>query len=256
MDAGRLVRFVTRKSPAPKYGLHRGDYVRVIVASPFEGMIVGTSETYPVDEVTLLAPCIPTKVVCVGLNYRDHAEELGMPLPDEPLIFLKPPSSVIGPGEEIILPPQSQQVEHEAELALVVGRKAKNVPENEAGGFILGYTLLNDVTARDLQKRDVQFTRSKSFDTFCPFGPWIDTEFRPDTQNIRCLVNGEPRQDSNLGELIHRPEALLSFISSIMTLEPGDIIATGTPRGVSRLGPGDEVTVMIEGLGELINKVR
>ncbi|OCC16230.1 Fumarylacetoacetate hydrolase family protein [Dissulfuribacter thermophilus] len=252
----KIVRFHIKENSTPKYGLHRGDYVRVIVADPFVGMIVGTSETYPLDEVTLLAPCVPSKIVCVGLNYRDHAKELGMELPEEPLIFLKPPSSVIGPYEEIVIPRQSQRVDHEAELAVVVGKRAKDVSPEEAMNYVLGFTCLNDVTARDLQKKDIQFTRSKSFDTFCPIGPWIETEFEPKNQGVRCRVNGQIKQDSTLSNLIHSPQSLLSFISSIMTLEPGDIIATGTPKGVSALKPGDEVTVEIEGIGELKNKVK
>ncbi len=252
----KIVRFHTKENPTPKYGLHRGDYVRVIVADPYGGMIVGTSETYSLDEVILLAPCVPSKIVCVGLNYRDHAKELGMELPEKPLIFLKPPSSVIGPHEEIVIPPQSQRVDHEAELAVVVGKRAKDVSPEEAMNYVLGFTCLNDVTARDLQKKDIQFTRSKSFDTFCPIGPWIETEFEPKNQWVRCRVNGKIKQDSTLSNLIHSPQSLLSFISSIMTLEPGDIIATGTPKGVSALKPGDEVIVEIEGIGELKNKVK
>ena len=263
MDQGKIVRFKLKGqgvtgpagTGAPRYGLHRGEYVRVIVASPFEGMIVGTSEAYDVEDVQLLVPCVPTKIVCVGLNYRDHAKELNMPVPNEPLIFLKPPSALIGHGAEIVLPEMSDQVEHEAELAAVIGKRAKNVSPDEAHQYILGYTCLNDVTARDLQRKDVQFTRSKSFDSFCPMGPWIDMEFVPADQKIQCLVNGETRQDSTLGELIHTPHALLSFISHIMTLEPGDVIATGTPKGVSALSPGDECSVAIEGLGELKNRV-
>lgn len=256
MDQGRVIRFRLKEGGAPRYGLHRGEYVRVIAASPFEGMIVGTSETYDLEEIQLLPPCCPTKIVCVGLNYKDHARELNMPLPEEPLLFLKPPSALIGDGGEICLPEVSSQVEHEAELAMVIGKMAKDVTPHEAPQYILGYTCLNDVTARDLQKKDVQFTRSKSFDTFCPVGPWIDTEFVPSDQRIQCLINGKIKQDSSLGEIIHPPQALLSFISRIMTLEPGDIIATGTPKGVSRLEPGDEVSVVIEGLGHLKNRVK
>jgi 2-keto-4-pentenoate hydratase/2-oxohepta-3-ene-1,7-dioic acid hydratase in catechol pathway len=251
----KLARFTTQQNKAPRYGLLKDDYVRVIVADPFEGIIVGTSETYPLSEITLLPPCLPTKVVAVGLNYRDHANELGMPIPEEPLIFLKPPSSVIGPGAAIKLPAMSQRVDYEAELGIVIGQKAKDVPVEKAKKYILGYTCINDVTARDLQQRDVQFTRSKSFDTFCPIGPVIHMEFDPADARIQCLVNGEIRQDSRTSQLIHSPERLVSFISHIMTLEPGDIIATGTPKGIGPLKAGDEVTVAIEGLGELRNTV-
>lgn len=251
----KLVRFITKQKKTPLYGLLRDDYVRVIVADPFEGMIVGTSETYPLQEITFLPPCLPSKIVAVGLNYKDHALELGMPLPEEPLIFLKPPSSVIGPGDTIKLPSMSQRVDYEAELGIVIGQKAKDVSVEDAKKYILGYTCVNDVTARDLQQKDVQFTRSKSFDTFCPIGPVIHMEFDPSDARIQCIVNGEVRQDSRTSQLIHSPYKLVSFISQIMTLEPGDIIATGTPKGIGPLKSGDEVTVAIEGIGELTNKV-
>jgi len=251
----KIVRFKAKGHQDPQYGIYGDDYVRAIIKDPFSGMVVGTSKMYPMDEVTLLAPCVPTKIVAVGLNYRDHAEELGMDIPEEPLIFLKPPSSILGPGGTILIPPQSNQVEHEAELAVIVGKRAKNVRPGEAKDHILGYTCLNDVTARDLQKRDIQFTRSKGFDTFCPIGPWIETEFVPEAQAIQCIVNGEVRQSYNLRGLIHNPYALLSFVSHVMTLEPGDVIATGTPKGVSPILPGDEVVVWIEGIGKLKNSV-
>lgn len=251
----KLARFTTPKNKAPRYGLLKEDYVRVIVADPFEGIIVGTSETYPIEEITLLPPCLPTKIVAVGLNYKDHAQELGMPIPEEPLIFLKPPSSVIGPNDAIKLPAMSQRVDYEAELGIVIGQKAKDVPIENAKKYILGYTCVNDITARDLQQKDVQFTRAKSFDTFCPIGPVIHMEFDPSDARIKCLVNGEVRQDSRTSQLIHSPEKLVSFISHIMTLNPGDIIATGTPKGIGPLKAGDEVIVAIEGLGELKNRV-
>ncbi len=251
----KLARFTTQKNNAPRYGLLRDDYVRVIVADPFEGIIVGTSETYPIEETTLLPPCLPTKIVAVGLNYKDHAQELGMPIPEEPLIFLKPPSSVIGPNDAIKLPAISNRVDYEAELGIVIGQKAKNVPVENAKKYILGYTCINDVTARDLQQKDVQFTRAKSFDTFCPIGPVIHMGFDSSDARIQCLVNGEVRQDSRTSQIIHSPERLVSFISHIMTLNPGDIIATGTPKGIGPLKAGDEVIVAIEGLGELKNRV-
>jgi len=250
-----LVRFNTGKSGRSLYGVRRDDHIQVIAASPFDGMVVGTSEEYSIDEVELLAPCTPSKIVAVGLNYRDHAEELGMPLPEEPLLFLKPPSSIIGPGATIVLPDMSSQVEHEAELAIIIGSRARNITPELASDFILGYTCLNDVTARDLQKRDIQFTRSKSFDTFCPLGPWITTDIDPADLQISCLVNNEIRQESSTGQLVHGVNELVSFVSRIMTLEPGDIISTGTPVGVGRLEHGDEVVVRIEGIGELKNRV-
>ncbi len=252
----KIVRFRKAGGSSVKYGLWREDHVRAIVASPFEGMVVGTSEHYDIRDVELLAPCTPSKIVAIGLNYRDHAEELGMALPDEPLIFLKPPSAVIGPGSPIRLPEMSSQVEHEAELAVVIGKKAKNVGAEDALSHVLGYTCVNDVTARDLQKKDIQFTRSKSFDTFCPVGPWIATDVDPSDLEVSCMVNGEVRQSSRSSQLVHGVPELISFISRIMTLEPGDIISTGTPFGVGRLEPGDEVTVKVEGIGELTNPVQ
>ncbi len=251
----RIVRFKTGEDKPPLYGIQSEDHVTVMVASPFEGIIVGTSEKYPLDQVRLLCPTVPTKIVAVGLNYRDHARELNMEVPQEPLLFLKPPSSVVGPGDVIKLPEMSQQVDYEAELAIVIGQRAKDVPVENADAYILGYTCLNDVTARDLQRKDVQFTRSKGFDTFCPIGPWIETEIEPSDLEIRCILNGEVRQDSRTSQLIHSPQSLLSFISRIMTLEPGDVIATGTPKGIGQLAPGDEVVVSIGGIGELINTV-
>ncbi len=251
----KIVRFVPPGKDSIFYGVVKDERVTVTVASPFEGMIVETSEEYDLNSVKLLAPCQPTKVVAVGLNYKDHAQELGMALPDEPLIFLKPPSSVIGHGDQICCPSSSNQVEYEAELAVVIGKRAKDVIAEDAFNFVLGYTCLNDVTARDLQKKDVQFTRSKSFDTFCPIGPWIETRLDPSDVHVRSYLNGEKRQDSSTSQLVHPVEKLIEFISSVMTLEPGDIIATGTPFGVGKIEPGDEITVEVEGVGRLINPV-
>ncbi len=252
----RIVRFLPPGKDSPLFGVLKEEgIIATIVASPFEGMVVETSEEYDLNACTLLAPCIPSKVVAVGLNYRDHAEELGMALPEEPLIFLKPPSSVIGPGQSIICPSASNQVEYEAELGVVIGKRAKDVIAEDALGYVLGYTCLNDVTARDLQKKDIQFTRSKSFDTFCPIGPWIETRLDPSSVQVRSFVNGEKRQDSNTSQLVHPVSKLIEFISSIMTLEPGDIIATGTPYGVGKIEPGDEVVVEVEGIGRLVNPV-
>ncbi len=251
----KIVRFVPPGKDSALFGIIKKNTVTAIVASPFEGMIVETSEAYDLDAVRLLAPCRPSKVVAVGLNYKDHAEELGMALPEEPLIFLKPPSSVIGPGEPIVCPPVSQQVEYEAELAVVMGKRAKDVIAEDALDYVLGYTCLNDVTARDLQKKDVQFTRSKSFDTFCPIGPCIETRLDPADAQVRSYLNGDLRQDSNTSQLVHPVDQLVEFISSIMTLEPGDVIATGTPFGVGQIVPGDEIVVEVEGVGQLKNPV-
>ncbi len=252
----RLVRFQVEESDTPLSGIYADDHVTVMVGDPYSGMIVGTSEKYPVDQIHLLPPCVPTKVVAVGLNYRDHAAELGMPIPEEPLIFLKPPSSVTGPGKPIKCPKMSNQVEYEGELGVVIGQRTKKVAASSTKNYILGYTCLNDVTARDLQKKDVQFTRAKSFDTFCPIGPWIETELDPSNLRIQSRVNGQTRQDSSTSQLIHSVYDLISFISHVMTLEPGDVIATGTPKGVGPLNKGDRVEIEVEGIGVLENTVR
>ncbi len=204
-------------------------------------------------EVRLLSPCLPSKVVAVGLNYRDHAEELGLAIPEEPILFLKPSTSVIGPGDKIVLPPQSTRIDYEAELAIVISKTARNVPREKAQEYILGYTCLNDVTARDLQSKDGQWTRSKSFDTFCPIGPWIDTEIDGSDLKIELVLNGEIKQKSRTSNLIFNSAELVEFISAVMTLYPGDVIATGTTSGIGPMGPGDTVEVRIEGIGSLVN---
>ena len=204
----------------------------------------------------LLAPCRPGKIVAVGLNYRDHALERGKPLPSEPLIFLKAPSAVIGPDDPILLPPGVGRVDHEAELAIVIGKRAKNLAVALAGEAVAGYTCFNDVTARELQDRDVQYTRAKGFDTFAPVGPWIETDVDPSDLVIEARVNGIVRQRSSTRELIFPPAFLVAYISRIMTLEPGDLIATGTPSGIGPLSPGDTVEIILEGIGTLANPVR
>lgn len=198
----------------------------------------------------------PGKIIAVGLNYRSHAAELGMPEPDEPLLFLKPPSAVIGAGEAIILPQQSVRVDFEAELALVVGRRVHGAGMEEAAAAIAGYTCANDVTARDLQKLDGQWTRAKSFDTFCPLGPGLVRKTPPPGALVELVLNGEVRQQAPLDDMVFSPVELVAFISGVMTLDPGDVILTGTPPGVGSLKPGDEVTVRVEGVGELKNSVR
>jgi 2-keto-4-pentenoate hydratase/2-oxohepta-3-ene-1,7-dioic acid hydratase in catechol pathway len=185
----------------------------------------------------------------------EHAREHGNEVPDVPLIFLKPPTSLIGPGATILLPPQSERVEHEGELVIVIGRGGRHIEPADAADYILGYTIGNDVTARDLQRRDNQWTRAKGFDTFCPLGPWIDTEFDPTDALVTCHVNGEMRQMGSTHDMVFQPPQLIAFISSFMTLEPGDVIMTGTPAGVGPLLPGDTVEVKIEGLGSLSNRV-
>ena len=213
------------------------------------------SQYYALDDVRLLAPAVPTKVLAIGLNYLDHAEEMGLDLPTEPLLFLKPPSAVIGPNDTIILPPQSSRVDYEAELAIVIGKETRNISSEVAAQYILGYTCLNDVTERDLQKKDGQWTRAKGFNTFCPIGPWIDTDLDPRDLKIELSLNGELKQKSRTSQLVFDPFQLVEFISHIMTLFPGDVIATGTTSGIGPMNHGDVVEVRIEELGALINPV-
>ncbi len=240
------------------YGILKNDNQLYFIKNPFktEGEFVELgNSSVNLSEVKLLAPTAPSKIVAVGLNYVDHAKELEMDIPDEPIIFLKPPTSVIGPEENIVLPSQSQRVDYEAELAVVIGKKARFISEDKAKEFILGYTCSNDVTARDLQKKDVQWTRAKSFDTFAPLGPWITTDIEPEDLKIELFLNGEIKQSSSSKNLIFNPYKLVSFISEVMTLNPGDVIMTGTPPGVGELKSGDVVEVRIEKIGALKNYV-
>ena len=211
----------------------------------------------PFDEVKVLSPVVPSKIVCVGRNYREHAAELGNKMPDEPLLFLKAPSAVIASGDEIELPAASGQVEHEGELGVVIGRMAcKLSSSDDPLSYVFGYTCVNDVTARDLQRKDVQFTRGKSFDTFCPVGPWIETEIDPASVAVETRLNGEVKQKGNTADMAFPVSFLIRYISEIMTLYPGDLIATGTPAGVSRMKQGDTVEVEVTGIGVLRNRVR
>ena len=204
----------------------------------------------------ILEPIVPSKIVCVGRNYREHAAELGNKMPDEPLLFLKAPSAIIASGDEIVLPGASQQVEHEGELGVVIGRVARNIATDEDPlSYVRGYTCVNDVTARDLQRKDVQFTRGKSFDTFCPVGPWIETDIDPGNVVVQTRLNGEVKQKGNTADMAFPVAFLIRYISEIMTLYPGDLIATGTPAGVSRMKPGDVVEVEVAGIGVLRNQV-
>ncbi len=229
--------------------------VAQIEGHPF-GSITFTGQRWALADVRLLSPILPSKVVCIGRNYADHAQELGNAVPSEPLLFLKPSSSVIGPRDVIRRPPQSQQVEHEAELAVVIGATgARRVDRADALKTVFGYTVANDVTARDLQRKDVQFTRAKSFDSFCPLGPWIETDIDPSDLEVRCEVNEEVRQLARTRDLVFDVPTLVSYISHVMTLLPGDVILTGTPAGVSPLVAGDTCVVRIEGIGELANPV-
>jgi 2-keto-4-pentenoate hydratase/2-oxohepta-3-ene-1,7-dioic acid hydratase in catechol pathway len=236
------------------YGLVTEDGLQAITTTPFLPWDP-TDEVFDPVDVRLLAPVLPSKVVGIGLNYADHAAERGKPLPDEPLIFLKPSTSVIGPQDAIVLPTLSQRVDHEAELAVVIGRAVRNASDAEAAEAVLGYTCANDVTARDLQDRDVQFTRAKGFDTFCPLGPHVVTDVDPSALDIACRVNGEVRQSSNTKELIFPVPRLVAYVSSVMTLLPGDVILTGTPAGISPLADGDTVEVEIADVGVLTNRV-
>ncbi len=250
----RIVRFQA-DGGAPQYGWLLEDKVGEIQGDPF-GKYRRKDADKPLTEVRLLAPCVPSKIICVGRNYVEHAKEQGHEVPKIPLIFLKPPSSIVNPGEPIILPPQSKQVEHEAELVVVIGRRGRNITAEDAKKYIFGYTVGNDVTARDLQNTDNQWTRAKGFDTFCAFGPWIDTEFNIADAIITCKVNGQPRQMASTRDMVYSVGTLIAFISSVMTIEPGDLIFTGTPSGVGALQDGNEVVVEIEGLGVLRNPVK
>jgi 2-keto-4-pentenoate hydratase/2-oxohepta-3-ene-1,7-dioic acid hydratase in catechol pathway len=236
------------------WGVIEGDSVREMEGDPF-GHFHLTSKMKKMGEVKLLAPCLPSKIVALGLNYRDHAEEVKLALPQEPLLFIKPSTSVIGPGEAIIYPKMSKRVDYEAELAVVIGKAAKKVSEERAADYILGYTCLNDVTARDLQPPNGQWTTAKGFDTFAPIGPWIVTDIDPHHLDVSSYLNGERRQHSNTKNLIFGPRQLVSFISRVMTLLPGDVIATGTPSGIGPMAIGDKIEVVIEGIGTLSNKV-
>ena len=211
---------------------------------------------YDLEDVEIKSPVLPSKVVCVGLNYRDHAEELKMDLPEEPIIFLKPSTAVIGHLDNIFYPNSSKQLDYEAEIGIVISKVTKDVKKNDAEEFIGGYTVINDVTARDLQQKDGQWTRAKSFDTFAPIGPFIETKLDPMNQNISLKLNGELKQNSNTKNMIFDVYELVEFISHIMTLKPGDVIATGTPPGVGSMNVGDTVEVEIEGIGILKNFIK
>jgi 2-keto-4-pentenoate hydratase/2-oxohepta-3-ene-1,7-dioic acid hydratase in catechol pathway len=250
-------------STGPAYGLVREHLVYALAQDPFgvTDDLASLASEQPVSTVTemmLLSPCAPSKIVAVGRNYAEHAAEFGNEVPEEPLLFFKPPSAVIGPDAPILLPPQSDKVEHEAELCLIIGRRCKGVSPEEAWGFCLGVTCGNDVTARDLQRRDKQWTRAKGFDTSAPLGPWIVTGSSAaelSDRAITCQVNGLYRQMGNTGDMVFSPAQLISYISQMITLQPGDVVMTGTPAGVGPLAPGDVVEVTIEGIGTLSNPV-
>ncbi|MDY6795250.1 MAG: fumarylacetoacetate hydrolase family protein [Actinomycetota bacterium] len=237
-----------------RYGVVEGEELYELLLTPFSGL-ERQGRVYPLRDVELLAPVYPQKIVAVGLNYRDHAREVGMAIPEEPVLFMKPPSSLLPHEGAIVYPDMSGRVDYEAELALICGTECRGVAVEEAGEHILGYTCANDVTARDLQVKDVQWTRAKSFDTFCPLGPFIETEVDAEGLVVQCELNGERRQSSAASNMIFDPRQLLSFVSRIMTVYPGDVILTGTPPGIGELQVGDTVEVSIEGVGLLRNTV-
>lgn len=257
----RIVRFVPPAGSSigtdPHFGVMEDENtVRAIASDPLYAGVFKQEETFALEDVRLLAPVLPrSKVVCVGKNYADHAAEMGGEVPSEPIIFIKPNTLVIGPNEVIQWPNTSERIDHEAELAVVISKICKEVPREKVNDVIFGYTLANDVTARDLQKKDGQWTRAKSFDTFCPLGPWIDTDFRPSNQMITAHVDGELKQSAPLSDMVFDVPFIIEFVTKVMTLLPGDVILTGTPSGIGAMNPGGEVVVSIDGLGSLRNKV-
>lgn len=249
----KIVRFKTGNDIA--YGLAEGTGVTLYQGSPF--VVWEATETLiPWAAVQLLAPVLPSKVVCIGKNFFEHAEEMGGSTPDEPLMFLKPATAVVGPNARVVYPPVSQEVHHEAELAVVIGKVARNIRAEDASQYVFGYTAANDITARDLQRRDGQWTRAKGFDTFLPLGPAIETELDPlERLAIICRVNGEVRQAGFTSDMIFGVAEILEFVTQVMTLLPGDVVLTGTPSGVGPVLPGDLVEVEIDGIGTLANRV-
>lgn len=249
----RFVRYQYKKDPI-SYGWIESDQIGQITGDLF-AEYRRLDVHYPAGQAVLYTPVIPGKIIGVGRNYVEHANEQGVEVPDIPIIFFKPPSSVIGPFESIVIPPQSSEVVHEAELGIVMGKRGRWITPDEVFGYILGYTIGNDVTARDLQRRDNQWTRAKGFDTFCCLGPWIETEMDAADALITCRVNGELRQMASTREMVFSIPQLIAYISSVMTLEPGDVILTGTPAGSASLKAGDRVEISIDGLGTLSNSV-
>ncbi len=255
----RIARFSARGKV--KYGLLAENIIRGIRGSPFAHLKrLGSpptldGSTYKLEEVRLLAPCLPSKIVCLGLNYRSHVEETKLPMPSVPLIFLKPSTAVIGPDDKIILPRGWKRIDYEGELGVVISKKAKDIPEEEAKDYVLGYTCCNDVSDRNAQAADGQWTRAKGYDTFAPIGPWIETEANPDNLKLETYLNGELRQSASTSDLIFGISKLISFISGIMTLLPGDVIATGTPSGIGPMNPSDVAEVKIQNIGTLRNFV-
>lgn len=254
----RITRFLTRNKA--RYGVIKDNLILSLAKDPFLSFSAGTEfeydgKTHSLNEVRILPPCQPSKLVCLGLNYHPHAQEFNQQLPSTPLLFLKPSTSIIGPEEAVVLPKNRIRVDYEAELGIVIGKKAKDVSQEKAREYVLGYTCVNDVTERQVQKDDGQWTRAKGFDTFAPIGPWIETEIVPDDLKIETYLNGEVRQSARTSELIFGIDKLISFISGVMTLLPGDIISTGTPGGIGQMNAGDIVEIRIENIGTLRNPV-
>jgi len=254
----KIGRFQHSSLNETRFGIIEGDEVQVL-GSNFDFRQPGRADiqaALKLDDVKLVAPVTPSKIVCVGRNYREHAAELGNKMPDEPLLFLKPSSSLISSGDRIELPEASQRVEHEGELGVVIGKRTRKLTvDDNPLDYVLGYTCVNDVTARDLQRKDVQFTRGKGFDTFCPVGPWVVTNLDPQATQVVTRVNGTVKQDGNTRDMAFPVSFLIRYISAIMTLNPGDLIATGTPAGVSKLNHGDIVEIEVSGVGVLSNEV-
>jgi len=254
-DAHQLSRTARETHPTPRAGIIEGDRIHEIRGELW-GPRERTGKTWPLDQIKFLPPSAPSKIVCVGRNYQDHAKELGNAVPTQPLIFLKPPSSVIAPEEPIVLPRISQRVDYEGELAVIIGRTCYHLKDDEsAAPYILGYTCLNEVTARDLQKLDGQFTRGKGFNTFCPFGPILETQLAPSGVTVETYQNGIRKQSGHTSEMIFSVDVIIRFIAQVMTLEPGDVIATGTPSGVGPLAADDVVEISVGGIGTLRNPV-
>lgn len=239
----------------PRFGIVDGPELVVLKGHPLVNGYDTTGERVPLKDVKLLAPTIPSKIVCIGKNYADHVAEMGREINPEPTIFFKPSSAIIGPGDSIILPRQSNRVELEAELTIVIGQITKNVTEEQALEHVWGFTIANDVTARDLQASDDQWARAKAFDTFCPLGPWIETEFVPDGQIVESRIDGETKQQASIDLMLHNVSKIISYVSQNMTLLPGDVILTGTPAGISRIDSGQLIECEIEGIGTLLNPV-
>ncbi len=253
MHVMKLLRFSSPEQSG--WGILDGKHVQVANGCPYQGTLRPTTQSIPLQDIHWLPPATPSKIVCIGSNYRQHCLEMGRPVPDTPKLFLKPPSALIGNGQHIRLPPGVGRVDFEGELAIIVGRRATRITPKAVSEYLLGFTILNDVTARELQRKDVQFTRAKGFDTFCPVGPWLVPGIEPDDLRIQTHVNNTLRQDSSTADMVFSVRKLVSFISQVMTLEPGDIISTGTPSGVGPLEPGDTVAVTIEKIGTLTNVV-